>query len=143
MASISEFESRTGQIACTQKEAFGFFTDIRNFNRFIQAGTILNWHSDAESCSFEVGQLGKVNLKITEKDPFGRVVFSGDALQQTEFNITLHINENGIGSSKVKVGMKAEMNPLLKVVAARPIEIFLEKLIGEMERFEVGETPNA
>lgn len=136
MTSISEFESRTGQIACTQKEAFGFFTDIRNFNRFIQAGTILNWHSDAESCSFEVSQLGRVNLKITEKDPFGRVVFSGDALQQAEFTITLHINENGIESSKVKVGMKAEMNPLLKMVAARPIEIFLEKLIGEMERFE-------
>lgn len=136
MAGISEFESRTGHIACTQKEAFGFFTDIRNFNRFIQTGTILNWHSDAESCSFEVSQLGKVNLKIKEKDPFSRVVFSGDALQQAEFTITLNINENGIERSKVKVGMRAELNPLLKMVAARPIEVFLEKLICEMERIE-------
>jgi carbon monoxide dehydrogenase subunit G len=135
MTGISEFESRTGQVSCNQKVAFGFFSDIRNFNRFIQTGVIHDWHSDAESCTFEVSQLGKVQLRIIEKEPFGRVVFSGDALQQNEFTITLNIKENGNDNSKVKVDLKAELNPLLKMVIARPIEIFLEKLIDEMEGF--------
>jgi carbon monoxide dehydrogenase subunit G len=141
MASFSEFESRTGQVTCTKKDVFGFCTDLRNFNRFIQPGKILNWQADNETCSFEVAGIGRVTLGIIEKEAYSKVVFSGDALMNNNFIITLNISINDNDRVSVKVDMKAELNPVMKMVAAKPIEMFLAKLIDEMEKFEDWDKP--
>jgi hypothetical protein len=143
MTAFSEFESRTGQLTCTKKDVFDFFTDIKNFSRFVRPGTIMNWQADNESCSFEVTAIGKVKLHIIEKEQYSKVVYSGDALMKNEFIITLHINDNDGDNVGVKVDMKAELNPVMKMVAARPIELFLGKLIDEMEKFDGWKQPKA
>jgi hypothetical protein len=40
---MSYFESRNGEMGCTPEEVFYFMTDLRNFKRFIPAGTVTNW----------------------------------------------------------------------------------------------------
>jgi hypothetical protein len=135
MSDISHYESRTGILSCTTQEVFDFVTDIRNFEQFIPPDTINNWRSDKDSCSFEVSMIGTVSLRITQSEPCNKVIFSGDALKKNDFLLILNINNNLANKAEVKVILDAELNPMLKMVANKPIVQFLEMLIREMEAF--------
>ena len=135
MTDLSYFESRTGKLTCNAGEVFAFVTDIRNFERFIPGGIINNWNAEKESCSFSVSMLGTVTVRLSEKERFTKVVFSGDALKKNDFLLTLNITDNVGDHAEVRILLSAELNPMMKVMAGKPIRQFLERLINEMEGF--------
>ena len=135
MNDISYFESRSGKLTCTAEEVFNFVTDIRNFEQFIPQGTINNWQAESESCSFSVSMLGTVSLRLSEKVMYNKVVFTGDALKKNDFSLELHISDTVKNPAEVKVSLKADLNQMMKMMAAKPIGQFLEMLINEMESF--------
>ena len=135
MTDLSRFESRTGNLSSTAEECFAFVSDIRNFERFIPQESISNWQSDRESCSFSVSMLGTVSIRIAQKEEYCKVVFKGDALNKNDFELVLHILDNINKLADVMVVLNADLNPMLKMMAAKPIAQFLEMLIKEMENF--------
>jgi carbon monoxide dehydrogenase subunit G len=135
MPDISKFESRTGKLTCTPPEIFDFMTDIRNFRQFVPAGTIDDLQIESDSCSFHVSPLGKVYINLSEKEPYNKVVYNGNVLQSNDFSLVLNIEGNNAGKAEVNLKLAAHLNPLLKIMAAKPIKSFLEKLIEEMEKF--------
>jgi carbon monoxide dehydrogenase subunit G len=132
---MSEFESRKGSLSCTPEEIFDFMTDIRNFRQFVPDGNIDNIKVDKDSFSFRIPQMGKVDLHLSEKEPFSRVKYKGTALQSQDFALHLNITCNTSGKAEVNVKLTADMNPIMKMVAAEPVKRFLEVLINEMEKF--------
>jgi len=135
MTDLSRFESRTGNLSSTAEECFAFVSDIRNFERFIPQESISNWQSDRESCSFSVSMLGTVSIRIAQKEEYCKVIFKGDALKKNDFELVLHILDNINKLADVMVVLNADLNPMLKMMAAKPIAQFLEMLIKEMENF--------
>jgi carbon monoxide dehydrogenase subunit G len=137
MADLSTFESRTGKLTCTPSEIFDFVTDIRNFKQFVPDGaSISNINIDSKSCSFNISPLGNVNFCLSEKEPHHKVVYSGSALQTDDFSLTLNIRETAAGKAEVHIKLAAKLNPLLKMMVAKPVGSFLEKVIDEMEKFQ-------
>lgn len=122
-------------MTCNAEEIFAFVTDIRNFERFIPVGIISNWIAEKESCSFSVSMLGTVSVRLAEKERYTKVVFSGDALKKNDFLLTLNIKDNVTDHAEVMILLSAELNPMMKMMAGKPIEQFLERLINEMESF--------
>jgi len=122
-------------VSCSAEKLFIFVTDIRNFERFIPPRTISNWEAEKESCSFNVSMLGTVSVKITGSEKFKSVVYNGDAFKKDDFELVLHITDNSGEPAEVKVSVSAELNPVMKMMAATPIAQFLEMLINEMEKF--------
>jgi carbon monoxide dehydrogenase subunit G len=135
MSEISSFESRTGKLDFGGKEVYNFVTDIRNFERFIPEGSVSNIKIEHDSCSFQVTMLGDVNIHIREKTENSKVIFAGNALHLNDFSLTMNISCLDESHSEVSVSLLAEMNPMLKMVAAEPVRQFLETLIREMEKF--------
>jgi carbon monoxide dehydrogenase subunit G len=135
MPDISIFESRTGNLTCTPGEIFDFVTDIRNFRQFVPAGTIEDLKVEAESCSFRVSPVGDVRFSLSQRETNRKVVYEGNVLHSNDFSLVLDIRENTSGKAVVNLKLEAHLNPLLKMMAAKPIERFLEKMIDEMENF--------
>jgi hypothetical protein len=135
MSELSYFESSHGKVSCSAEEFFAFVTDIRNFEQFIPANTISNFKADKEQCSFSVSMLGTVSVRLEEKEPYSKVVFSGDALKKNDFLLTVKIADGNNGLSDVQVILSADLNPMMKMVAVKPIRQFLEMLVHEMENF--------
>lgn len=135
MDDMSNFESRSGKLTCNAEEVFTFVTDIRNFEKVIPQATINNWQAEKESCSFKVSMLGTVSFRLTQKEMYSKVVFAGDALKKNDFSLVLHISDNGKSPAGVQVSLSAELNPMMKIMAAKPIGQFLDMLINEMENF--------
>ncbi len=135
MADLSFFESRHGTASCNAEAVYAFVTDIRNFERFVRKETLTNWKADKEFCSFSVPMLGTVSVKIAEKEKFNKVVYEGDALKKNVFSLTLLMIDNIKNTADINIVLAADLNPMMKMMAKKPIEQFLEKLIDEMEQF--------
>ena len=135
MSDISVYESRTGTLSCSSAEVYNFVTDIRNFGQFIPDGTITQWQAEKDSCSFSVSVVGVISVRITGREPHSKVIFNGDALKKNDFSLTLNISNGKSDTAEVKILLEAELNPMLKMLASKPIVQFLEILISEMEKF--------
>ena len=135
MSEKSYFESRIGKLTCGAEEVFTFATDIRNFEQFIPPASIKNWQAEIDSCSFTAPMVGTVSFRLVEKKMFNNIVFSGDALKKNDISLVLHISDNGINPAEVKVSLNADLNPMMKMIAANQIRRFLENLINKMENF--------
>lgn len=135
MDDLSNFESRTGRVSCRAKELYAFVTDIRNFERFVPKGSVDKWTADSDNCSFSVSMIGTVTVRLSQKIEFTKVVFNGDALKKNDFTLTLIISEKEKENAEVKVMLSADLNPIMKMMASKPIGQFLEMLIKEMESF--------
>ena len=122
-------------MSCKAEAFFAFVTDLRNFERFIPKGSISNWNAEKETCSFNAPMLGTVTVRIAEKEKYKKVVFSGDALKKNDFSITQVISDNAESPADVRIMLSADLNPIMKMMAAKPIVQFLEMLVNEMESF--------
>ena len=79
--------------------------------------------------------IGTVTVRLSEKTKFTRVIYTGDALKKNDFYLALLITDNMKDPAKVKVTLSADLNPMMKMVASKPISQFLELLISKMEAF--------
>lgn len=135
MAEYTSFESRIGSVKASSADVYKFSSDLRNFGRFIPADKAGNVVLSETSCSFDYTGVGRVDLNLTEKNPFDRIVIKGTALQSVSFAITINIFERSPKDAEVKVGIQAELNPILKMMMSDPLKKFLEMLVVEMENF--------
>jgi carbon monoxide dehydrogenase subunit G len=135
MSEISNFESRTGKLSCSALQAFNFFTDLRNFKRFIPGKSISDLVVEADSCSFHVDMLGMVRIHISDKVCPGKIVYSGVVPQVKDISMTVDIRDDTPGHSEAKLHIRAEINPFLRMMATEPIKKVLATIIDEMERF--------
>lgn len=136
MENFATYESRVGKISSGAKEIFSFVTDMRNFSRFLPEHTIENWEASVDECSFEVSPVGKSRIKIVRKDPHDTVKYAGYGLNNTEFYLWVQLKELKEEDTRVKLTIKADLNPGLKMIASKPIKEFLDKLVSGMEEFE-------
>lgn len=136
MSEESKYESRVGIVKHDAKKIYDFASDMRNFNSFIPADTIKNWYATREACSFEVSPLGKANLRICDSEENKMVKYEGDGLNGTNFFLWVQLKEVNSHDTRVKLTIKADLNPLIKVMAQKPINDFLEKIISGIENFD-------
>ena len=135
MSDDTRYSSREARLNCRNEEFYNFITDLRNFGHILPEGTS-GWSADSDNCRFIMAPLGEIQLRVSSKTPFSAVVFEGNVLVSNTFQLYVSICEGEQDKANVKLVMEAELNPLLRMMAAVPIERFLETLVLEMEKFD-------
>ena len=132
---MTKFESRIGKLDTSGEKAFNFLSDFRNFNRFIPEDKVKEWEASAEQCKFTVDGIGKAGLKIIEKEPNKLVKISDDGTAGLEFFFWIQIKEIEEKDTRIKLTIKADLNPMMKIVAAKPLKSFVNLMIDKIEEY--------
>jgi len=136
ISNLTRFDSRTIQVNYSPEAVFNFVTDLRNLKRFIPAGSFSDIDFRQDSCSFRADPIGTVSFRLAEQVMFKKIVFSGNAMMQNDFAMTLCMQENPDKNSEIRLTFEAEMNPFLKMAASGPLKRFLDTIADEMEKFD-------
>jgi len=132
---MTKFESRIGKLDTSGEKAFSFLSDFRNFSRFIPEDKVKEWEASAEQCKFTVDGIGKAGLKIIEKEPDKLIKISGDGTAGLEFYFWIQIKEIEEKDTRIKLTIKADLNPMMKMVAAKPLKSFVNLMIDKIEEY--------
>ncbi|MFA6403808.1 MAG: SRPBCC family protein [Salinivirgaceae bacterium] len=131
-----EIESRIGTIPSNQQKAFSLLSDFRNLDKFMPRDQVSDLISDVDSCHFNIAKIGKFGMRIVERVPNNQVKITNTESVPFSFTLWFYLTPISDNKTSVKISLKADLNPIFKLVAQKPLTNFIEALIGKLETIE-------
>jgi carbon monoxide dehydrogenase subunit G len=133
---MTSIESRIGKIEQQDSKIFEFLSSFKNFEHLIPQDKVNNWEATEESCRFSITGIGEVGLKIISKEPYKVIKYGGDNLANVEFNLWIQLKRIEDEDTRVKITFKADLNPMLVMVAKKPLQEFVNILVDRLENHD-------
>jgi carbon monoxide dehydrogenase subunit G len=112
------------------QEVYNFLSDFNNFGHLMPE-QIADWQSTADECSFTIKGMAELGMKIEEKTPYN---FIKIVRTKAPFDFILSCNIEDKGAqSEVQLTFDADLSPVLKMMAARPLTNFLNLLVNKLK----------
>ena len=130
----TKFESRVGKINSNEEKIYSFISDFNNFKKLVPEDKISNFQSSENSCKFTVPGAGEVGLKILEKIPTNTIKITGEGMSNQSFVFWVQLKSVSTDDTRIKLTIKADLNPMIKMMASKPLQNFLDKLVDALEK---------
>ena len=127
---MSTFESSIRQIPYKQEAVFNMLSDLSNIERIkdkLPKDKLEQMTFDSDSISVSVNPVGQIKLRIVEREAPKCIKFE-TADSPVPFNLWIQVVPNGDNASKMKLTIKAELNPFIKGMVKKPLMEGLEKI---------------
>ncbi len=126
---MTTFESEIRKSAYSSEIIFNFLSDFDHFGEVIPKDKINNWQSYGDSCRFSIDPVGEVGLRIVEKESPKVIKYTAEGKTPFNFFLWIQLKEIAEDDTRIKLTIKADMNPMIKMMASKPIKKFLEVLV--------------
>ncbi len=120
---MSTFTS-TVTLAQPAEKVFNFLADFNN-HKGLMPENVTNWSSSYNEAYFEVQNMLKLRLKITERQPYTLIEIIPVEQPPFEVKLTWEI-KSGNGTSDVDFTITAELNMMMKMMASGPLQKLAE-----------------
>lgn len=134
---VTEIKSDTVTIRRSAENLFHFLSDLNNFGKLMPE-QVINWQSTKDACSFTIKGMADVSLVISEKRPNSFLKYNSGAKSPFAFSILSNINEEEMNRASVVLVLSADLSPMLKIMAERPLQNFVNLLAVKLK--EVAES---
>jgi hypothetical protein len=118
-----------------KKAPLKFFSFLSDFNNFesLMPEQVVDWESTPDECSFKIQGMATLGMKIIEKNPNSLIKITSHGKVPFTFFLTCMIADEG-NNSKVQLAFDAELNPMMKMMAVKPLTNFLNLLAGKLSQ---------
>lgn len=130
-----EIVSRIGKIQANEDKIFEKISDFRNLGERIPQDKVKDFTADADSCSFSIDKMGKFGMKIIEREPNKLIKIANSEETPLKFNMWIQLKQVAENDTRVKVTLRADINPFMKAMVKKPLTSFVESLITGLEQF--------
>lgn len=133
----SKFESSVREIPYSQQSVYNMLSDLTNIEKvrdIIPEDKIKYLTFDADSISIH-SPMGDVQLNIIERDEPKCIKFETKK-SPIPVNLWIQILPLTDHSSKMKLTMKAEVNPFIKAMVKKPLQEGIEKVADALQMIQ-------
>jgi hypothetical protein len=130
MAELTRLEGNTLPVGRSAGETFAFLSDLNNF-RHIMPEQVVGWESTTGTCRFTIQGMATLGMKITGTTPDRQVKLVSDGKVPFDFALECRIEPAG-DHCTVQMIFDAALNPMLKMMAAKPLTNFLNMMTGNL-----------
>src|SRR5574344_291364 len=126
----TKFESSVKHVPYPQDAVFRNISDLRNLEKVrdrVPEEKIKDFTFDEDTVSLNVAPIGELKLHIIEREEPKCVKFE-TAQSPVPFNLWIQILPVTEESCKMKLTLKAELNPFIKGMVSGPLQDGLEKI---------------
>ncbi len=126
------------QIPYSQEAVYRNISDLRNLEKVrdrIPEDKVKDFSFDADTISINVPPVGELKLRIIEREEPKCVKFE-TAQSPVPFNVWVQMLPVDEQSSKMKVTVKAELNPFIKGMVSGPLQDGVEKIADALAKIE-------
>lgn len=127
---MMKFESSVKQVQAPQETVYAKLSDLSNLERIkdrIPADKVKNLSFDAESLSIDVAPVGRITLRIVEKEPCTCIKF-GTVVSPLPFNLWIQLLPVSANECKMKLTIGLELNSFMKAMVQKPLQDGVERM---------------
>ena len=134
----TKFESSVKQIPYPQLNVYRNLSDLNNLEKVrdrIPDDKLQDFSFDEDTISVNVPPVGQLTLRICERDEPKCVKFE-TVQSPVPFNVWVQVLPVDEENSKMKVTVKAELNPFIKNLVAGPLQDGIEKIADALSQIK-------
>ena len=128
--SMAKFESSIRQIMYPQQSVYNMLSDLSNIERVknhLPEDKVQDLTFDADSVSISIPPVGLITLRIIDREEPKTIKFETEQ-SPVPFNLWIQLLPVTETTSKMKITIKAELNPFIKGMVSKPLQEGIEKL---------------
>ena len=121
---MTEFISDIKTVPCGNRIVYETLADLNNLEKLknrIPSDKIEDFTFDSNSCSFSVSPVGKVRFSIVDREPLKAIKLVADQ-SPIEVTMWIQLKETGEQETKMKLTIKADLNPFIKPMISKPLQ---------------------
>ena len=126
---MSKFESGIKHIPYRQEAVYAMLSDLSNLERVrdkIPADKVKDLSFDSDSLTI-TAPMGSVSMRIVEREEPKCIKFATEN-SPVAANLWIQVLPEGDGACKMKLTIKADLNPFIKTMVSKPLKEGLEKI---------------
>jgi hypothetical protein len=126
----SKFESSIKEIPFSQQQVYNKLSDLNNLNNVkdrIPEDKVKDLTFDHDSISISVPPVGKISMKVIEREEPKCIKFE-TVQSPIPFNFWIQLLPLTDSSCKMKLTIKADINPFIKGMVSKPLQEGIEKV---------------
>lgn len=124
----STYESNIKVALNSANTIYERMSDFNNFAGIIPPDKISNWQCTTDTCHFTVDKVGDVGLRIVDREPNKMVKYTAYGETRFNFYLWVQIKEVAPYESRIKVTLKADLNPMIKIMVGKHLQKFVDSL---------------
>ncbi len=132
---MSKFKSAITRIKRPAETIYDFLSDFNNFKNIMPADKVKNYQSTLDTCSFSVENMPAFHLKMGDNIRASKIVMIPQNSGGIEFSLSTSIEQVSQSDSEVIITLSAELNAFLKMMAAKPLQTFVDTLAVKLKEY--------
>ena len=136
--SESKFESSVKVVPYTQQAVYDNISDLRNLEKVrdrVPEDKVNDFTFDQDTVSLNVAPVGELKLRICEREEPKCVKFE-TVQSPVPFNVWIQVLPVDEVNAKMKVTLKAELNPFIKSMVEKPLQDGVEKIADALAQIQ-------
>lgn len=129
---MTRIESDIAEIKNTSEKIFNFLTDLTNLG-LLMPPQVINWKCTGDSCTFTIKGMTDLSMKILEKVPDSKIVFSPGNTTPFDFKLIVTLLEKQAGTTDAQIFFEAELNSVMEIMVRTPLMNFANMLVGKLK----------
>ena len=126
---MERYESPLQALTCTQAAAYAKLSDLRNLEAVkdrLPQDKVKDMTCDVDSCSVTVDPVGRVTLRIVERQPEHTIKFSADNAP-IDFHLYMVLTETADNKAQLQVKLEADIPFMIKTMIGSKIDGFVQQ----------------
>ncbi|MBQ7471817.1 MAG: SRPBCC family protein [Prevotella sp.] len=131
----SKFESSIREIAAPQQAVYDTLSNLENLEKVrdrVPEDKLKDFSFDRDSLSISVPPVGNIRMRIVEREEPKTIKFEAEQ-SPVPFNFWIQLLPVTETTSKMKLTIKADLNPFIKGMVAKPLQEGLEKIADALQ----------
>jgi len=127
---MTEYTSEIKTIPYSDESVFALLSDLSNLERMkdrIPQGMIKDVSFSSDRCSFDVNPVGPIEFQVVNREP-NKTIKIETVNSPVPLSLWIQLKQDSKSVTKMKMTVRAELNPFLKPMVSKPIQEALDKI---------------
>jgi carbon monoxide dehydrogenase subunit G len=128
---MTRIESDKVSVNKPSSDVFSYLQKMENIGNILPE-QVENFTSQDDTCRFEIKGMGPMGLKLVAVNA-DSITYLKNEKAPFDFSLIARIKETGADSTDVQLVFEADLNPIFKMMAEKPLQNFVNHLVKKFE----------
>ncbi|MBQ3634362.1 MAG: hypothetical protein II951_01955 [Bacteroidales bacterium] len=129
-----KYESKVKAVAGNVENIYSRLSNFSRLGAAMPPQFAKDWVATETDCHFTIDKLGRVGLKIEDMQPYSVIKYGHDGSLPFDLNLWVQMKPMEDNNSCLKVTLKANLNPLVKLAIGSKLQDMVDKMAETMSK---------